>query len=297
MYFNHNSSWTQRQTLIHELIESTLNQPAGSKKIILKSSFGKTDQKLHCQPVRIGRSDRFYGVPFTIEEKELYKKIYGYEFSIEHAVETLEEGYTFDLHKTDHIAKAYWALMNDSIALDNDELKYGKKYFYVYNPKEAESSKIQTIKKRKKASDTVESLTPEEMLYYGVMLDLPARSISNEQLYILLNDKAVMEPDKILAVANDPDKPIRMLLDNLVQYRIIVIRDGYYMLPDGTPVAPSEEAVISYLKMPQNADQVNALRKALESKLVVSKQDALNAVGKQLEKAKPKKPTSIDDVI
>ena len=268
--------------------ETTVTEINLSNKIVLRSVRGKVNNVIKIMPCRDPKTGNFPSCVkmvdsngnMVLSEKELQDENRVY-FIREDAVFNIVDGTVFDLDKVQDrfiweaikncplIAPDLYAkdskgnsLINGTMGWNNPNPRYGVAELYIERPG-VEANRRVSRKKIKHDAQTY--IYNDERGYEGRVLkarllghrmeNLPDADVTD---YLL--EVAEKDPEKIINIYTGGDTAVRLLFMEARDKHIIVYKNKIYSYGDGVVLGVTDEAVISFLKDPKNANILKLIK-------------------------------------
>lgn len=254
--------------------------------IVLRSVYGKVGMQYRIQPCKNPATGEYAPCVKTVDSHGDIRlsdaeRNSGEVFLKETDTFTIVDGTVFDLKKPRDkaiweaikycplIAPERWAkdnqgnyLIDGNMGWKNRKPRYGTAELYVDRPGfEAQ----QRVSKKKKVRDATNFIFDDDRGYDGrvmkarllgkLMTNMPDADVTDFLLEI-----AERDPDKIINLYTGEDISLRILLMDAKDRHVILYKDKVYLYGNVT-LGATEEAVINWMKLPENMRVLELIRK------------------------------------
>jgi hypothetical protein len=187
----------------------------------------------------------------------------------------LQDGKVFDNDDPIDKENLKWILKHPYIAVDFAKGKSSRDaIFYVQDKKKEAETRVTASKTKDKARFIIQfQLSPKELVYVAKALgNLSAEAFTELEIQDWLLNLAELAPEAVLFHAdkkNSDETDGQILFNELERWRIIVKhRGGVFRFggEDGLFLGQNAEQVVAFLRKPENADTVAAIKMDLEAK-------------------------------
>ena len=138
--------------------------------------------------------------------------------------------------------------------------------YLLTNQDSEATAKVEKRDYLKKAMALLTSMSIQDMKDYLIMVNQYSTTMSERVVEDKVGDIAEGNPKLFIELYNSPDKKEKILIQELVNHRII-LKSGTSLYTDnqGQQLAYSEEQMIAYIKNPENNQVVIGFKKQLAS--------------------------------
>lgn len=282
-------------------------------KIIIRSVYGRVNQKYTIQPCRDRVTGRFpdhvkqvnaLGELILNEEERKAQycitkgDYYGLPFIPETYTITFESGKVFDL--TDTWQAAEWYAIrncsmiaktidqkdsNGNLLLSNKPgIKYSATELFIERPGYETNKKISRREKIHTAEAYIfnDESGADGRLKKSRLLGRNIRNASDADVKEFLLDIASRTPEKIIELYTGNDLALRMLFMDATDKKVIYSKNGVYLYSDGIALGGTLDAVLSWMREPRNSKTLNLIKRDVyEDELTVTNPNALDKINKE----------------
>lgn len=184
----------------------------------------------------------------------------------------LHDGVTFDLNNLRE--RNLWECIKDShliakerdakdskgnLLIDGGPKRYGVAEFYIERPGAESTKRISRIKLVTKAYTYIEQDSAQGRMTKVRLLGKSMRNAPDSDIQDYLYQRAEKNPDLIIDLYTGSDTALKLLLIDAKDKHVITNESGVWMYAD-TRLGVTDEAVILYLKNPQNITIYESIR-------------------------------------
>lgn len=183
------------------------------------------------------------------------------------------DGKTFDL--TDEVQASWWEAIKYSkritqdrwtkdhrgeFVIDGDTRRYGTAEFYIERPGKEAETRNSNKRKVHEATEFIYKDSPDGRYLKAELLSNPMSGLPESEVEDYLVSVAVKHPDKIKELYTGSDMHLRILLLEAIKKRVIFIKDKIYIYGDNTMLGGTQEAVLLWMKSPDNKRLVQMIK-------------------------------------
>lgn len=249
--------------------------------IVLRSVFGKVGQKYFLNPVRDPQTGRYPDCVRPVDSKgDMLLRGEGDKgkcLIAENRVFIIEDGKTFDL--TDPWQAAEWYSIqhcpmiamsrdqrdkNGNLVIDGDSKRYGGAELYVERPGYETNKRVN---KRRLIHDAEEYIIKDPQgaagrLKMAKLLGRNMRNAPDADVEDFLMNIASKDPEKIINLYTGDDIALRLLFIDAKDKRVIYVKNKVYLYSENQiPLGASDDAVITWMKSPQNRRTLELIKR------------------------------------
>ena len=267
-------------------------------KVIIRSVYGKVGQKYTIEACKNPKTGRFPehvkhvaskgDMILTDAERNSGNYYIPENFSI-----TFESGKEFNLE--DPVERAQWEAIKYcpiiAQAIDQRDSqgnlilgtkgKYSAAELYIERPGYETNKKV-TRKQKVHDAEAYIFNDPEGAdgrLKMARLLGRNLRNAPDADIKSFLLDIAEKDPDKIIKLYTGEDLPLRMLFMEAKDKNVIYSKNKVYLYGDGIPLGGTIDAVLTWMRNPQNAKMVQLIKRdTYEDELKVTNPRAIKAM-------------------
>lgn len=255
--------------------------------IILRSVYGKVGQKIYMNPVKDPRTGRYPDCVRMVDSKgdmimSEDDKNSGRPLIPENRVFVIEDGTSFNLN--DPWQKAEWLsiqfcpliamsrdardakgnlLIDGEVAEGKLRARYGVAELYVERPGQ---DTVKKVNKRKLIHDA-ETFIYEDpkgndgRKLYARLLGRNMNHSADADVTDFLLEIASKDPQKIINLYTGGDTKLRLLFMDAKDKGVIHIKDKVYLYGDSVALGATDDACITWMKMPSNAKLLELIKR------------------------------------
>lgn len=253
-----------------------MNQYDESRKIMLRSVYGKTEQKYWIHPVKDPKTKRYPNCVKEVDDRGNLimtdaERNSGKVFLSADDPILVQDGKIFDLDK--EVDAAEWEAIKNSFLIAPDRYAtddqghsmidgyvdtvthmphYGLAELYVYKPGVAAKNKVT----RKKLVNTAYNYILEDSLEHQVqiarLLGKHMEHVHHSDLENYLLETAERDPQKIIDLYRGNDTELRIMFYEAVDKKIIEVKDGIYTYDGSVNLGGTDDSSITWLKDGKN---------------------------------------------
>lgn len=145
--------------------------------------------------------------------------------------------------------------------IDGNKQRYGEAVLYIERPGEATKLKNTRQKLVIKAQNFVIESSKEDKITKCKLLGKDMRHAYESDIEDFLLEYAQKAPNKIIDLYTGSDTEIRMLFIDALNKKVIVKKDGVYLYGDTIGLGVTDDAVIIYMKQPENKKVVELIKR------------------------------------
>lgn len=255
--------------------------------IVLRSVYGKVNQKYYIMPCKNPQTGRFpdcvksvdsHGDMILTDAERNSKK----HFIKETDVFVIEDGKTFDL--SDEIQKAQWEaiehcpyiapsreakddagnnLIDGTMGWSSRNPRYGQADLYIDRPGEAAQHKIKKTDLYRSALNYIfdDPKGSEGRLLICKLLGHRMDGLSDSDVQDYLISVAEKNPKLIIDTYSGDDTALRLLLVEAKDKKVIYYKSKLFMYADNIVLGATEDAVLTWMRDPKNKKTLELIRK------------------------------------
>jgi hypothetical protein len=253
-----------------------MNQFEASNKIILRSVYGKTEQKYWIAPVKDPKTRRYPDCVKEVDDRGNLimtdaERNSGNVFLSADEPIMVQDGKIFDL--TNPVDAAEWEAIKNSFLIASDRYAtdengnsiidghidrvthmptYGRAELYVYKPGEAAKNKVSRAKLKNTAITYIIEDSLEHQVQIARLLGKHMEHVHHADLENYLIETAERDPQKIINLYRGNDTELRIMFYEAVDRKIIEIKDGIYVYDGSINLGGTDDSSISWLKDAKN---------------------------------------------
>lgn len=253
-----------------------MNQLEASNKIILRSVYGKTEQKYWIAPVKDPKTKRYPKCVKEVDDRGNLimsddERNSGNVFLSADEPILVQDGKVFDLTK--EVDAAEWEAIKNSFLIAPDRYAtdengnsiidghidrtknqpvYGRAELYVYKPGEASKNKVSRAKLKNTAITYIVEDSLEHQVQIARLLGKHMEHVHHADLENYLIETAERDPQKIINLYRGNDTELRIMFYEAVDRKIIEIKDGIYVYDGSINLGGTDDSSITWLKDAKN---------------------------------------------
>lgn len=252
-----------------------MNQYEASKKIMLRSVYGKTEQKYWIHPVKDPKTKRYPDCVKQVDDRgnliltDNERNSNRVFLSADEPI-LVQDGKIFDLEN--EVDAAEWEAIKNSFLIAPDRYAtdengnslidghvgsdhmpvYGRAELYIYKPGVAARNRVN----RKKLINTAQNYIFEDSLEHQVqiarLLGKHMEHVQHSDLEDYLIQTAERDPEKIISLYRGDDTELRIMFYEAVDRKIIEIKEGVYVYDGSINLGGTDDSSITWLKDRKN---------------------------------------------
>ena len=255
--------------------------------IILRSVYGKVNQKYYMNPVRNPKTGRFHECVRPVDSKgdmilSEKDRNEGKPLIPEDRVFIIEDGTTFNLN--DEWQAAEWhsiqycplialsrdatdskgnLLIDGEIAEGKVHARYGTAELYVERPGYETAKKVSKKKLIHDADSYIygDPTGPEGRALKARLLGRNMRNAPDADVTDYLLDISHKDPEKIIDLYTGSDINLRLLFVDAKDKGIIYVKNKVYLYGDSVVLGATDDAVITWMKSPTNGKVLELIKR------------------------------------
>jgi hypothetical protein len=177
-------------------------------------------------------------------------------------------------------AKSYTALQS---------ARYGGAELYVERPGQDIIKKVNKKKLKNTAENFVFGDSHEGLILKARLLGRDMRNAYLADVQDFLIEIAERDPQKIINLYTGDDMHLRLLLIDAIQKRTIIVKNKLYTYSDSIVMGASEDAVLTWMKQPNNAKVLDLIKKDTHPEVYSITNPETKKIVEELQEAKQTK--------
>lgn len=255
--------------------------------IVLRSVYGKVNQKYSIMPCKDPKTGRFPECVKRVDSKGDMiltdaERNSGKYFIPENQVITVEDGKSFNLN--DEIERAQWEaikncsfispsryakdsngnnLIDGTMGWSSKQPRYGQADLYVERPGEEAVYKLKKTDLYRQALNYIfdDPKGAEGRSLVCKLLGHRMDGISDSDVQDYLTGIAKEDPQKIINIYTGDDTALRLLLVEATDRKVVYHKNSLYTYADNIVLGATEDAVLAWMRDPKNKKTLELLRK------------------------------------
>lgn len=260
-----------------QIIEETVRKidritNAGDQVIVLKDIAGKieinaTKKTCTVSPTEIGTTGRFYGIPYTVQDKEKFEKEYGFCPTPDDSVE-LFDGKQFDLKDPYDRIVWNWIKYSDIVAASLEDIGLSMEaQFYIQQDTIESIKHVTKVEQYFEAIEYIKSQDLQSLINIARLFNNKMEDRKPIDIKDYLYELAKETPQKFLDLKNDETIDIKLFFYKALDAGYVreLAEGGYrihYTENQGITL-PSQDSCIAWLMDHKNVYKRDMLNKRL----------------------------------
>lgn len=154
--------------------------------------------------------------------------------------------------------------------IDGTKERYGRADFYIEREGETSRRNVERIQIVTKAFVFIENDTPSGRITKCKLLGKNMRNSPDTDVQNYLYTRAEKNPQEIIDLYTGSDQAIKLLIIDAKDKRVITNQSGIWMFSE-TMLGATDEAIIMYLKNPENKNIYDAIKELTFPDMVIKK--------------------------
>jgi hypothetical protein len=180
-------------------------------------------------------------------------------------------------------AKSYTALQS---------ARYGSAELYIERPGQDMQKRVNKKKLKNTAENFVFGDSHEGLILKSKLLGRDMKNAYLADIQDFLIEIAERDPQKIINLYTGDDMHLRLLLIDAIAKRSIIIKNKLYTYADNVVMGASEDAVLTWMKQPNNAKVLELVKKDTHPEVYNITNPETEKIVKDIQEAKQTKATT-----
>lgn len=159
---------------------------------------------------------------------------------------------------------------NGVLLIDGTKERFGRADFYIEREGEISSRRVNRIQMVTKAYVFIENDTPSGRITKCKLLGKLMRNANDTDVQDYLYSRAEKNPQEIIDLYTSSDQAMKLLIIDAKDKRVITNQSGIWMFSE-TMLGPTDEAIILYLKNPDNQNIYESIKDLTYPDMVIKK--------------------------
>ncbi|MEG0773668.1 hypothetical protein [Clostridium sp.] len=155
--------------------------------------------------------------------------------------------------------------------IDGTQERYGRADFYIERDGEISKKKVSRIQLVTKAYVFIENDSPSGRITKCKLLGKAMRNAPDTDVQDYLYNRAEKSPQEIIDLYTGSDQAVKLLVIDAKDKNIIVNQSGIWMFSE-TMLGATDDAIILYLKNPENKNIYEAIKDLTFPEMVMHRQ-------------------------
>lgn len=159
---------------------------------------------------------------------------------------------------------------NGNYLIDGTQERYGRADFYIEREGEVSKRRVARIQVVTKAYTFIENDSPAGRITKCKLLGKAMRNAPDTDVQDYLYSRAEKNPQEIIDLYTGSDQAIKLMIIDAKDKRVITNQSGIWMFSE-TMLGATDEAIILYLKNPDNQNIFDSIKELTYPDMVIKK--------------------------